>query len=844
LTLSGQVLGSPNYMPPEQAAAHRGLVGKRSDVYSLGAILYHLLTGRAPFAAATVAETLQQVQNAEPVSPTILNPHVPRDLKTICLKCLEKEPARRYQTAQQLAEDLGRWLRKEPIQARPVSRPEKLWRWCRRKPVIATLSATTVLLLLAVAIGSPIALFHINKQRHQAEQNAGDLRRSLYAAQMSQAFRAWDVGNLRTARALLDAQRPKPGAEDLRGTEWRWLWSLCQSEAKTNLPTPRESLLFAFTAEPSPDGQRVAVGGWNTNITIYDLAGGREPQKLVGHTRVLAGSGRLAWSPDGRSLLSASGGVLQPHGPCEFFLWDLATGSYTNLVGHSNWLFAVAWSLDGRWLASACHDGTVGLWDANARTNLALLRGHQGPAYAVVFSADSRSLFSAGHDGKVHWWDMASRREAAPPFEHEMEVSCVAVSPDGRTMATTCTDQYLRLWDLASRTVRKLRYSTPERPRAPAFSPDGQLLAFGSGNNIRLWDLRADEEKTVLRGSQGAISTLRFLPGDKRLISASVFDQPMLWEIERPEKLVNLRTAREGAFAMTLSTNQHWLVVGSGDYYNEAERPGEVLVFDLDSQQRVLAPLLHPQAVNSVSLTPDGKLLATGCADGHVRLFSLPEGQLLRTLSNAVKNEPGNLVFSPDGQMLVSARASPSELAVWNTATWEATVLLRQPNFQAQGIAFSPDGSLLVTPLGGANCAVVWNLPAGTTNTVLSTEFFASGAAFSADGTLLAVKAYWGIELFEVKTWKSLGTLRGHEHLILAMAFAPDGNTLASVGFDGSLRLWSVPAQAEVAVLWDHLDEVYTVAFTRDGRWLISGSRDKTVKLRRIPSFEEIQAAR
>lgn len=627
----------------------------------------------------------------------------------------------------------------------------------------------------------------------------------------------------------------------MRGIEWRWLWSLCQSEAKTNLPTLGEFLLFA--AEPSPDGQRVAVAGWTTNITIYDVAGSREPQRLAGHARVLASFSSLAWSPDGRHLLSASGGLLQSHGPCEFFLWDRATGSYTNLVGHSNWLHAVAWSPDGRWLASACHDGTVGLWDATARTNLALLPGHQGPAYAAVFSADSRWLFTGGHDGTVRWWDVAAQREASPPFGHESSVDDVAVSPDGLTMATTSTDQELRLWDLSSRSVRKLRYSMVERPSASVFSPDGRLLAFGTGNNIRIWDLRAEAEQTVLRGSQGRINNLLFLPDGKRLISSSDFDRPMLWDVEPPKKLVTLRTAREGAFAMALSTNQHWLVVGSGDFYNEAERPGEVLVFDLDSQQRVLAPLLHPQAVNSVSLTPDGQMLATGCADGHVRLFTLPEGQLLRTLTNAVKNEPGNLVFSPDGRMLVSARASPSELAVWNTATWEATVLLRQLNFEAHGIAFSPDGSLLVTPLGGANCAVVWDLPAGTTNKVLPTEFFASGAAFSADGTLLALKAYWDIALFEVKTWKPLGLLRGHEHLILAMAFAPDGKTLASVGFDGSLRLWSVPAQAEVAVLWDHLDEAYTVAFTPDGRWLISGSRDKTVKLRRIPTFEEIQAA-
>ena len=832
LTLSGQVLGSPSYMPPEQAAAHRGLVGKRSDVYSLGAILYHLLTGRPPFVAPTVAETLQQVQNSEPTSPTVLNPGLPRDLKTICLKCLEKEPARRYQTAQELGDELGRFLDNKPILAQPISRPEKLWRWCRRKPLVASLSAATALAILAGFVG-------VAWQGQRAIQARDVAQRRLYAAQMSQAFRAWDVGNLRTARALLDAQRPQPGTEDLRGVEWRWLWSLCQSEAKTNLPTPP----MTFTAEPSPDGQRLAVAGWSTTITIYDLAGEREAQRLAGHKRVLASPGRLAWSPDGRFLLSASGGVLQPHGPCEFFLWDLATGSYTNLAGHSNWLFAVAWSPDGRWLASACEDGTVGLWDAHARTNVALLRGHQGPAYAAVFSADSRWLFTGGHDRKVRRWDVATQQEIAPPFEHELDVYCVAVSPNGQTMAITCADQYLRLWDLASRTVRKLRYSVVERPYAPVFSPDGQLLAFGAGNNIRIWDRRANEEKTVLRGSQGAISHLRFLPDGKRLISASDFDRPMLWDIKRPERLVTLRSVREGVCSMTLSADQRWLVVGSGDHYEEAERPGEVLVFDLTSQQPVLPPLVHPQAVTSVSLTPDGKLLATGCADGHVRLFTLPEGRLLQTLTNVVNNRPRNLLFSPDGRMLVSCGGSPIQLAVWDTATWNAAVLLRRPNIEAQGFAFSPDGSLLVTPMGDPNCAVVWNMPAGTTNAVLPTKYFASGAAFSADGALLAVKAYWDIALFEVKTWKRLGMLQGHETLILAIAFAPDGKTLASVGFDGSLRLWSVPARAEVAVLWDHVDEAHAVAFTSDGRWLISGSRDKTVKLRRIPTFEEIQAA-
>jgi WD40 repeat protein/predicted Ser/Thr protein kinase len=831
LTLSGQVLGSPSYMSPEQAEARRGKVGVRSDVYSLGAILYHLLTARAPFLGDTIAKTLHQVQNDEPVSPRLLNGAVPQDLATICLKCLEKEPDKRYATAEDLADDLGRVLERKPIRARPISRPEKFWRWCRRNPVPAALTALVTLVFLAGFIGVT--------WEGQKARKAGDLaQRRFAAAQMSQAFRAWDAGNLNVARALLDSYRPQRGAQDLRGVDWRWLWALCRSEAKRKLPTQGEWQLYV--AEPSPDGRRFATAGYSKDIVLYDLASGSKLQTLTGHTRDLSSFHSLAFSPDGRRLASVSGGLLAKDGPFELLLWDLATGSKTNLETRSSSFQAVAFSPDGRWLASTCLGDTVGVWDAETHRSVAVLRGHKGSVHVAVFSPDSRTLFTGGEDGTMCHWDMTTYQQIEPPLEHGTPVRYAAVSPDGRTVATVCGDYCLHLWDLASRQVRKLRYAPPEgTPVAPVFSPDGRLLAFGTGHNIRIWDWEAQQEKRVLRGSGGTIANLRFLPDSRQLISASEFEVPMLWDIECPEKLQTLRGFREGVFSLTVSPDNRWLLAGSGDFL-EPERPAEVLVFDLTSPQPLSYRLAHPQAVKSISASE--KLLATGCQDGGVRIFTLPEGRLVKTLTNVVTGHRGSAILSPDGGTLVTSSPAPRGIVAWNTATWESKSLLRDAPSGPQNFAFSPDGSLLATPLNTPGRTIIWNMPSGTTRAVITSNANARGAAFSVDGTMLAIHTFNDIELFETKTWESRGILQGHEHVIATISFAPDGKILASGGLD-SIRLWNVPALTEVAALYDHLGPVEAVAFSRDGQWLISGGRDKTVKLRRIPSFAQIEAA-
>ncbi|MCX6929493.1 MAG: protein kinase, partial [Verrucomicrobia bacterium] len=284
LTLSGQMLGSPSFMPPEQASRGRGKVGRPSDVFGLGGILYFLLTARAPFQGESLEATISQVLNTEPVPPRLLNPSLPRDLETLCLKCLEKEPTRRYATPQELADELGRFLDDKPILARPVSRPEKVWRWCRRNPVVAALAMTAVFVFLLGFAG--VAWQGQRASRAAAETKVQrDLAQGhLYAAQMKLVHVACQAGKIGRALELLKAQQPPPGQRDFRGFDWRFLYRLCvsPSEVLATNASGYQSVDF------SPDGRTVAFGSGDGRVEIFEAQTWRRMARWQAHNGIIA----------------------------------------------------------------------------------------------------------------------------------------------------------------------------------------------------------------------------------------------------------------------------------------------------------------------------------------------------------------------------------------------------------------------------------------------------------------------------------------------------------------------------------------------------------------------------
>ncbi len=480
LTHTGQVMGTPGYLPPEQASGHNAQIRETADVYSLGAVLYALLTGRPPFQADNAMDTLMQVIERDPVSPRALNPGVPLDLETICLKCLEKDRRRRYQSAAEFSAELQRFLDGRPIAARPVSQLEHIWRWCRRNPIVAGLIATVAIsLMVGIGVSSYFAVAATNRanenlllagkeraasmlanqrksesdhnaelaekrrveadarktealanaelaenRRREAEENALFSRRLVYDAHMNLVQNAWENDQMAPVHNLLERHRPKnDGDEDLRGFEWYYWAGLCRREL-TTIPGAGGFIVY------SPDGTRIVsrsadFGAHDQPVRLSDATTAKTVATLAGHDIFV-----LAFSPDSRRIVT---GCLDR----TLKIWDAVTGQELHtLRGHEGWILGIAFSPDGLLFATASGDYTVKLWETETGLEKMTLTGHTNDVQSVAFSLDGTLLFTSSSDGTVRVWNAMTGLEQQTFPGFETIVHQVACSPDGLRIAS------------------------------------------------------------------------------------------------------------------------------------------------------------------------------------------------------------------------------------------------------------------------------------------------------------------------------------------------------------------------------------------------------------------------
>ncbi len=782
LTASGQILGTPSYMSPEQAAGKQSHIGPATDIYSLGAILYACLTGRAPFVADTAVDTLLQVIRNEPIAPRTLNSTVPRDLETICLKCLAKEPHRRYGTAQLLADDLERFLQGRTVTARPVGPIAKTWRWCKRKPVAAALCATSLLLLLALAIGAPLiavqqkriadqTIDFARQQKRIAEQQTRiadqqtefanqqqafaedehDLRLAaeaargreqrernrvehlLYASHLKSAQREWRLRDYDAAFNLLDACQ-----RDLRGWEHDFLYTRFTDQLGTIMGHNGPVKAVAY----SPDGRRVVVGGgagpafrYRSELKIWNVETLELEHQLEGHKRPIT---CVAFSPDGELVLSGSEDKA-------LRLWRVAGGATVHLLaGHAREVTAAAFDPAGRLVASGSKDQSVMLWDASTGDRMKTLEGHTKPITSLAFSPDGKQLVSGagdpesvGSNGELRAWDVATGELLWESASIAGAVTCVDYHPDGKQLVC----------------------GGGESGRPPR--GEGR---FGA---LTIRDAATGAEQLQLAGHHGVLRSAVFSPSGARIASAAADQKLVLWD------------AKTGAPAVTLT----------GQTAHDA---------------------------TSLRFSPDGSQLAIGAhaalaLAGEVRLWRLQpaDDRVVQGLGNLLNGA----VVGPDGRRAaVVFNDADEELVVWDLRANRAVATLRGHGAAVTAVAFGPRGDRLVT--GSQDQTVrVWDVAsgrqlqelAGHTTAVLCVAFAADGRRIASGGGEVGVlggpspnsagNRPGELRVWDAQTGKQLWNLQGHAGAVMSTTFSPDGDWVVSGGLGGSFL-----AQGEVCV--------------------------------------------
>jgi len=822
VTYQGQLLGTPEYMSPEQVDLATQDIDTRSDIYSLGIVLYELLAGVLPFesesfAKAGLAEIQQTIREQEPTSPSIrltnlgekghaiaasrgtqvvpLARRLHRELEWIPLKAMRKDRCRRYKSASEMADDIRNYLNGNPLLAGPETTIYRVQKFVRRHAgAVTTVALVVVVIVLGLVVSSAmyfraekalqresVARYGAERARVQAEdartqaeqaeqatkQKAEELRRTLYVNSIQLANAEYREGNIRRVRALLNAC-----PNDLRAWEWDYLWHMSDNSLMTLQCRGAVSSIAI-----SPDGGLIASDGngdKDSTITLRDAATGTELMTLQGHKEAICS---LAFSPDGKHIISASRDKTAK-------VWDATDGrEIMTLSGHRHYVYSALYSPDGKRIVSSSHDGTIKVWDSANGDELMTVNAYKEAANSARYTPDGLRIIAAGGwDGNIKVWDAATGAEINA-FQHGGGgVWTLALNPDGTRVLSGGEDGTVKVWDATDGKELLTLRGHREEVCSVAFSPDGKRIVSGSDDNtIKIWDATTGAEKAVLRGHESGVYDIVFSPNGKHIISGGGDNTVKIWDgaSEGEGTTVNTRYAVED---LAFSTDGKRLITAGDD---------TVTIWDVETCAELTT--VHGYSLGYGTINSDGNRIMCwrrGRRAGKpaIDIWDMMTRAKIMTLRGH-ENPIGRVSFSQDGKYIVT-ESSDNTIKVWDGSTGAELMTLQGLKERLGCVAFSPDGKRIVA--GGRNGIMkVWDMAAGTELTTIQ----------HGDGKVHPSQGTWSV------------------------AFSPDGKHIVSGGSNDKVKIWDAVTGAEVVTLSTGETGVLSVAFAADGRRVIGCGR-------------------